>query len=393
MGKVNHNHFERLLSRDIARDPTEVDNALHSSTRYSAAFPSSTADQSTDTLRLDSEIKTNKQPATQYGSQSCLSNDPVPAGAANVSRPYSCTICGSQRSYQNHYDWKKHEKEHEAKYTCMAGNSQNAPPIINEKTETHRVCSFSCKRRDHMVTHLNRRHEIHNVAQARLFADQWRCTSGKMFWSCGFCIRLFTGLAERLKHIGSEHYEQNQTYDEWDTTKLIRGLLLQPEVQRAWESILATSPKSHSGELVWEARTIEKTQHLLKMGPSSTQSAESLAMVAYKASKVRAEPTQPASAISTAATLGDVVGTGFGNTDVMIHPPVSLHASVEQMLTQFPSNDTSVPSASSAYWAASTGHMFDRSYHQANPSDGQAHMPDGSPSSEYDDWLSLGPSV
>ena len=394
MGSVDHNHFESLSSRvNIAHDSLHKENDSHASIHLSAGFSGLPAHETTDIPPLDSKIIANRQPTTGHYTQRYPSNEPVPAYAANVSRPYSCTICGSQRSYQNHYDWKKHEKEHEAKYICRLGSSQDALRMVNDNTQAHGSCKFTCKRRDHMVTHLNRNHEIHKVAQARNLADQWRRTTGKKFWSCGFCIRLFTNFAERLKHIGREHYEQNQKYDEWDTTKLIRGLLLQPEVQRAWESILATGPTHHSGELVWEARTIEKTQYLLEMGPSPTQSAESLAMVAYKAGKLRTEPPQPASALSITATLGDVVETDFGNTDVVIHPPVSLHASVEHMLTQFASNDTSVPSASSAYWAASTGHMFDRSYHQANPSEGQAHMTDGSPSSEYDDWLSLGPSV
>ena len=394
MEAVDHNHFESLSSRvNIAHDSLHKEDKPHNSIRLSAGFLGLPAHETTDIPPLDNNIIANRQPTAGHYTQSHPSYELVPARAANVSRPYSCTICGSQRSYQNHYDWKKHEKEHETNYICRHDSSRDALRMVNENTQAHGSCKFTCKRRDHMVTHLNRNHEIHKVAQARILADQWRRTTGKKFWSCGFCIHLFTGFAERLKHIGREHYEQNQTYDEWDITKLTRGLLLQPEVQRAWESILATGATNHSEELVWDARGIEETQYLLEMGPSPTQSAESLARAAYEAGKLKTELPQPAPALSITAALGDVVETDFGNPDVMIHPPVSRHASVEHMLTQFASNDTSVPSASSAYWAASTGHMFDRSYHHANPSEGQAHMPDLSPSSEYDDWLSLRPSV
>lgn len=381
MEAVDHNHFESHSSpTNRAQKSLDKENKAHTSIHLSAGFPGLPAHESP---ALDSNIIANRQPTTRHCTRNYPSIEPVPADTANVSRPYSCTICGSQRSYQNHYDWKKHEKEHEAKYICRLGSSQDALRMVNEKTESHGSCKFTCKRRDHMVTHLNRHHEIHKVAQARILADQWRRTTGKKFWSCGFCIRLFTGFTERLKHIGSEHYEQNQTYDEWDTTKLIRGLLLQPEVQRAWESILATYPPNHFEELVWDARAIKETQYILEMGPSPTQSAESLAMAAYKAGKLKTQPPQSASALSVTAALGDVVETDFGNPDVMIHPPVSRHANVEHMLSQCASNDTSVPNASSASWAASTGYVFDELYYEANPSEGQAHMPDGTPGSEY----------
>ena len=390
MGTVEHNHFERLLSRvDVAHDPIPVENALHTSTSSSAGFPGSLADQSTNKLLLDGKIKAIRQPTARYHSQYDPSNDPVLANAENVSRPYSCTICGSRRSYQNPSDWKKHEKEHEATYICMIGSSQEAPQMINETTETHRACNFSCKRRDHMVTHLNRRHEIHNVAQARISADQWRCTTGKMFWSCGFCIRLFTTFAERLKHIGSEHYERRQTYEEWDTTKLIRGLLLQPGVQRAWDAILATGPVHHFEEFVWDRRTGEETRYLLEMGPSPTQSAESLAMAAHKAGKLKTESPQSASALSILSAPSEAVEMDVGDPGIMLHSPMSRRPNVERIPAHVASNNTSVANSSSAYWTASTGHVSDESYNESKCSDREVHVSNGTPSTEYDDWLGL----
>ena len=384
MGAVNHNHFESLSSRvNIAHDSLHKENELHTSIHSSAGSSGLPAHETTDIPPFNSRIVAIRQPTTRHYTQRYPSNEPVPAHAAVVSRPYSCTICGSQRSYQNHYDWKKHEKEHETNYICMHGSSQDALRMVNENMQTHGPCKFTCKRRDHMVTHLNRNHEIHKVAEARILADQWRRTTGKKFWSCGFCVRLFTGFAERLKHIGREHYQQNQTYNQWDTTKSIRGLLLQPEVQRAWESILATGPTHRSEELVWDACDVEETQYLLEMGPSPTQSAESLAMAAYKAGKLNTGPPQPASALSITPMLGNAVEMDLGNRDVMVNSPVSRHASVEHMLTHFVSNNTSVANASSANWPASTGHMFDELFHEVRLSDDQIHMPDGTPSAYY----------
>lgn len=385
MEVVDHNHFGSLSSRvNVAHDSHHKANEPHTSIRLSAGFPGLPAHETTNISPPDSRIIANRQPTTGHYTQCYPRNEPAPAHAANVSRPYSCTVCGSQRSYQNHYDWKKHEKEHEAYYICMHGSSHDTLRMVNENTQTHGSCKFTCKRRDHMVSHLNKNHEIHKVTQARIMADQWRRTTGKKFWSCGFCIRLFAGFAERLKHIGRDHYERNQTYDEWDTTKSIKGLLLQPEVQRVWESILVTGSTHHSEELVWDARGIEETQYLLEMGPSPTQSAESLAMAAYEAGKLKTEPPQPPPALSITPMIDDVVETDFGNPDVTISPPVSRHASVEHMLTHLASNNTSVANASSPYWAASTGQMFDELYHEVRPSDDQVYTPDVTPSSYYD---------
>ena len=391
MGTVEHNHFESLLSCvDVAHDPTHVENAPHNSTRLSAGFPGDLANQSTDIPPLDSKIKANRQPTTPSRSQYNPSDDPILVDAANVSRPYACTVCGSQRSYQNHSDWKKHEKEHEAKYICMLGSSPKAPQIINETTVTHRACNFSCKRRDHMVTHLNRRHEIYKVAQARNFADQWRRTTGKMFWSCGFCVRLFTDFVERLKHIGSEHYERNQTYAEWDTTKLIRGLLLQPGVQRAWDAILATGPVHHFEDFVWDRRTSEEIRYLLEMGPSPTQSAESLAMAAYKACKLKTESPQLASVLSISSAPGEAVEIDIGNPSIMLHSSMSRRPNVERIPAHAASNNTSGVNPSPAYWTASTGHVSDESYKESKSPEREVHMPNRTPSSEHDDWLGLG---
>lgn len=378
MGAVEHNDFESLLTRvDVAHDPTHVGNTLQPSTRLSVGFPGAPASQSTNIPSLDSKIKENRQPTAPYRSQYTSSDDPVLADAANVSRPYSCTVCGSQRSYQNLSDWKKHEREHEATYICMIGRPQEASQMMNEWTEIHRACDFSCKRRDHMVTHLNRRHEIHNLAQARISADQWRCTTGKMFWSCGFCIRLFTTFAERLRHIGSEHYERNQTYDEWDTTKLIRGLLLQPGVQRAWDTILARCLIHHIEELVWDRCIIEKIQFLLEMGPSPTQSAESLATAAYEAGKLKTESSQSASALLISSAPDEAVDRDLGNPNIVLHSPVSQRPNVERIPAHVTSNDTSVAIPSSAYWTASTGHVSDKSYKESECSEREVHMPNG----------------
>ena len=107
-------------------------------------------------------------------------------------------------------------------------------------------------------------------------------------------------------------------------------------------------------------------------------------MAAYEAGKLMTEPPQPAPALSITPTIDDVVETDFGNSDVTINPPVSRHASVEHMLTHPASDNTSVVSTSTPYWAASTGQTFDELCYDVRPSDDQVYTPDGTPSSYYD---------
>ena len=179
-------------------------------------------------------------------------------------------------------------------------------------------------------------------------------------------------------------------YDAWDTTMLIRGLLRQPGVQRAWDAILATGPIHHLEEFVWECRTIEETQHLLEMGPSPTQSVESLAMAAYKAGKLKTESSQSASALSVLSTLGEAVEMDVRNPGIMFHSPVSPRPDIERIPAHVIFNNTSVVSPGPAYWTASTGHESGEPYRESKSSEREVHMPKGTPSAEYNDCLGLG---
>ena len=116
-------------------------------------------------------------------------------------------------------------------------------------------------------------------------ADNWRCDQGKQFWACGFCVMLFDSFKERLHHIG-KHYDQGQKLEGWDADKVIKGLLLQPRVGGAWESLVDAHCFHNSSELSWETSDWKDLQHKLEIGPTDERSAESLAEAAYRASKM-----------------------------------------------------------------------------------------------------------
>ena len=213
-------------------------------------------------------------------------------------RPFSCTVC--QRSYQNHFDWKKHEKEHEYTYTCMASGHWDANAqcfacthcgILNPSKEHPKIhgieeCNTQNKRREKIVKHLKDYHMVSEKALGESLADKWRCDQGKRFWACGFCVMLFLSFKDRLQHIGKEHYNQGQKLEEWDANKVIRGLLLQPMVDGPWKSLVDTYCFHNASELTWETSDLKDLQYKLEIGPTDERTGEHLAEVAYRASKM-----------------------------------------------------------------------------------------------------------
>lgn len=132
-----------------------------------------------------------------------------------------------------------------------------------------------------MVIHLNKAHGVKNKYEGRAIAVKWKDTVEKQAWSCGFCVIAFTTFNDRLNHIAAQHFERGQTIREWDTTKVIQGLLQQPSMRKAWEDKLTSLLTSEVEDLVWEKDAITGLQHDLEVGPTSEKSAADLAEAAY----------------------------------------------------------------------------------------------------------------
>ena len=231
------------------------------------------------------------QQDSAYGARAQAPHQPL--------RPFCCTVC--QRSYQNHFDWKKHEKEHEYTYTCVAIGQWDAKAQCfacthcgifdpsKEHSKIHGVdeCNTQNKRREKIVKHLKDYHMVSEKAVGESLADNWRRDQGKRFWACGFCVMLFHSFKDRLQHIGREHYDQGQKLEEWDANKVIRGLLLQPSVDGAWKSLVDAHCFHNASDLTWETYDLKDLQYKLEIGPTDERSGEHLAEVAYRASKMR----------------------------------------------------------------------------------------------------------
>ena len=128
-----------------------------------------------------------------------------------------------------------------------------------------------------MVKHLAT-HGI-SIDDASMLAERWRYTPNKNAFSCGFCVKLFASLTDRLNHIDHEHWSHAQVMDQWSLTNVIRGLLLQPKVTNAWQHLLASHPMLLECNFSWELPTAEGLQLRLETGEECGQD---LALAAFQ---------------------------------------------------------------------------------------------------------------
>ena len=247
-------------------------------------------------------------PHQQASTQSPLAQPfPVATGPPSQANPkYCCTLCGYYRPFKNQSDWRKHEREHDTTYVCMLKGPRESTPqgiqcafcgILNPldghlSVHDAQKClqgppdSFSSKRRHDLVNHLSKIHRIHHKAQGEAIAVKWKHTVEKQAWSCGFCITAFASFNNRLSHIATQHFANGQTIKNWDTTKVIQGLLQQPGMIEAWRLKMVSLPAWEVGTIVWERDAIIGLQHDLEVGPNENKSAAELAEAAYVACRL-----------------------------------------------------------------------------------------------------------
>ena len=180
--------------------------------------------------------------------------------------------------------WKRHEKEHERGFLCMPdgpviptrhGRSCalcDCPNPSPEHLAGHNIslCTANTKgplkksRKGDMMKHLAL-HGISGAASAVL-TDKWRFDLNKKAFSCGFCVTIFSSIIDRSNHIDNEHWKCGQNMSAWDLSNVIRGLLLRPEVEAAWQNVLRLNPYLVESSLRWRLPFADGLQLRLEMG-------------------------------------------------------------------------------------------------------------------------------
>ena len=187
------------------------------------------------------------------------SDGPRSAPLASAGHPHGCPTCQKDRSFGTCDGWKRHMKEHETLYPC------------DVCARSGKIRSYS--RRINLLRHL-RTHGFSNNASSTL-ANTWKKTHEKRFFGCGFCVFLCNSLTEQLSHIDSEHFRNFSSISEWDTNKVIRGLLMQPDLSPLVQNLLG-QPYVISENLSWHPSIVHELQLRLQ---ESNETAEDLARI------------------------------------------------------------------------------------------------------------------
>ncbi len=181
--------------------------------------------------------------------------------ATSRSPCYGCPSCETHRTINTCDGWKRHMKAHEILYICRACED-GAPGK-----------SRSYTRRANLAKHLVEDHKSSKSKAAEL-ADEWRRKDGRTYYSCGFCVILFQTIMDQLNHIDTKHFRNFQSVSDWDINMVIRGLLLQPEVNTILHKIFGIPVNTAIQGLTWNPSAARSLQLRLEL---SEEPAEDLA--------------------------------------------------------------------------------------------------------------------
>lgn len=208
-----------------------------------------------------------------------------------------CFVCENPRVFITCDGWKRHMKEHETRYHCMPQGREiytaRGPECVlcgisnpdERHYNFHKILPCSNKalvarsytRKSHLINHL----KTHGVSDGAALAEKWRDTLDKKYFSCGFCIACFHSHTDQLNHIDSVHYKTHQHISEWEFSKVILGLLLQPGVQELWRTILAVHPQYSASGFRWSPTAAKSLQLRLE---KREETANDLALAAFNES-------------------------------------------------------------------------------------------------------------
>ena len=232
---------------NASHNPTADTTARNSTlSRTSASFYGHSTGYSTP---MSSYAPTSSYPNSL---NDMASDGPRPSSSASAGHPHGCFIC--QKTIGTCDGWKRHMKEHESLYPC------------NMCAGSGKTRSFSRK------INLQRHLETHGFSndESSTLADTWKKTHEKKYFGCGFCVILCTSLTEQLSHIDSEHFRKFRSISEWDTNKVIRGLLTQPDLFLVVQKLLGQS-FGISEDLSWHPSTIYELQLRLQESNEATE--------------------------------------------------------------------------------------------------------------------------
>ena len=253
-----------------------------------------------------------------------------PQGIEKTGAQYWSTDQNYQYPFQTLDGFRRHENEREKYYVFLPHN-------LTEETSLGPGCAL-CLHLDpddahfemHKVLHYvdNRRTIIkktrkgdfkkllrtHNVPDTHIdrLIRKWYHVEKKAGYSCGLCIKLLGSLLERTNHLAHDHYEKGQDRTTWDVNVLIKGLLLEPQVNQEYQKRFGVNPSSKDSHLTWDHFKAQRLQKRLELGQEKPWD---LAQAAFELA-TRSEPS---------SRDQDNLGTGSN-----FSTPAVRHSRVEQ---------------------------------------------------------------
>ncbi|MCJ1454099.1 hypothetical protein MMC28_004449 [Mycoblastus sanguinarius] len=214
-----------------------------------------------------------------------LDGDTSPASTTNVQKHnHWCFDCEDSKTYDTCDGFKRHVKEHITMYPCMPHGAIEdtgrgprcvfcgipSPDEAHLDTHSIKPCAArtikarSYTRQANLTKHL----KVHGVSEGSHLAKKWRHTIPKRYFSCGFCVSLFSTINKQTNHI-DDHYKKSEHIRDWDHNKVVRGLLLEPEVKNAMQNHLASDTRFglcwDLSCFSWELPVAKDLQHRLQL--------------------------------------------------------------------------------------------------------------------------------
>ncbi|MCJ1462924.1 hypothetical protein MMC07_001528 [Pseudocyphellaria aurata] len=162
---------------------------------------------------------------------------------------WSCTLC-EHDNFRGKQEWIRHERnQHFPRHVyychpdievrnkelyCMACKVLNPGCTHIARRDAH-VCAWKnlsarlFVSKEKFIKHL-RSHDLHSECRQ---LDEWKRPLPEQVWGCGFCVKVFDDVEERLFHM-TRHFERGKTRADWDPSRVLLSLLTLPYIANEW---------------------------------------------------------------------------------------------------------------------------------------------------------------
>lgn len=243
-------------------------------------------------------------------------------------KKYFCTACN--KGFARKYDWKVHEQryhEQQTQYPCPDCNQ-----ILFAET------LFKSHHRD--------AHGCQDCPHAKTVAKDVDVRRKRTAWGCGFCSEMLDDWEKRCDHVAG-HYDNGTKREEWDHSKVVIGLLRQPDIDQEWRILLTERHGQFPTDLGLRfskeatgrshGENAAQLQDLLEFG-ACPRDVQVIVNLAYEHGYRRPASVVPSSQPQNISTA--IMSPPFSvNQDTVMESPLAAHESPIQFVA--PTNNSS----------------------------------------------------